>query len=76
MVSRDEHSGTLSGLTENEAKEFHSIFVSSFVAFTLIAAVAHILAWMWRPWIPGPNGYSAIESGVNTAQLLISNFIG
>ncbi|PKU23660.1 light-harvesting antenna LH1, beta subunit [Telmatospirillum siberiense] len=74
MVSRDERSGTLSGLTETEAKEFHSIFVFSFVVFTLVAAVAHLLVWLWRPWIPGPNGYSAIESGVNTAQLLISSY--
>ncbi len=42
--------GSLSGLTDNEAKEFHKIFVSSFVLFTAVAAVAHILAWMWRPW--------------------------
>ncbi|MTJ81668.1 MAG: light-harvesting protein [Telmatospirillum sp.] len=76
MVSRDEHSGTLSGLTEAEAKEFHSIFVSSFAVFTLIAAVAHLLVWMWRPWIPGPNGYSALESGVHTAQLLTTSLFG
>ena len=43
--------GSLSGMTDNEAKEFHSIFVSSFLGFTAIAVVAHILVWMWRPWI-------------------------
>jgi hypothetical protein len=42
--------GSLSGLSEPEAKEFHKIFVTSFVVFTLIAIVAHVLAWMWRPW--------------------------
>jgi light-harvesting complex 1 beta chain len=41
----------LSGLTDQEAKEFHGIFVSSFLAFTAIAVVAHILVWMWRPWL-------------------------
>ncbi len=50
--------GSLSGLTEQEAKEFHKIFVASFIAFTLVAIVAHILVWSWRPWIPGPNGYT------------------
>ncbi|QVL46701.1 MAG: light-harvesting protein [Thiocapsa sp.] len=42
---------TTSGLTENEAKEFHGIFVSSFVTFTSIVVAAHILVWLWRPWL-------------------------
>jgi len=41
---------SLSGLSEAEAKAFHRIFMTSFVIFTAIAIVAHILAWMWRPW--------------------------
>ena len=28
---------SLSGLTETEAQEFHSLFVTSFIAFTVIA---------------------------------------
>lgn len=48
---------SISGMTEPEAREFHSIFVTSFIAFTVIAIIAHILVWLWRPWIPGPNGY-------------------
>ncbi len=50
--------GSLSGLTEQEAKEFHGIFMTSFIIFTLIAIVAHFLAWQWRPWLPGPGGYA------------------
>jgi light-harvesting complex 1 beta chain len=42
--------GSLSGLTANEAKEFHSLFVKSFIGFTAIAIVAHFLVWQWRPW--------------------------
>ncbi|NCA88757.1 MAG: light-harvesting protein [Gammaproteobacteria bacterium] len=47
----EEKKTSLSGLTEQEAKEFHSIFVSSFLGFTAIAVVAHILVWAWRPWL-------------------------
>ena len=43
--------GSLSGLTESEAKEFHGIFVTSFIAFTVIAVIAHFLVWNWRPWL-------------------------
>jgi light-harvesting complex 1 beta chain len=42
---------SLTGLTEGEAKEFHAIFIKSFLGFTGVALIAHILAWMWRPWL-------------------------
>ncbi|WP_006787495.1 light-harvesting antenna LH1, beta subunit [Thiorhodospira sibirica] len=49
---------SLTGLTEDEALEFHGIFMMSTAAFLLVAIVAHFLAWSWRPWIPGTDGYS------------------
>lgn len=51
---------SLSGLSEVEAKEFHKIFVTSFLIFLAIAVVAHILAWMWRPW--GGPGMGMLET--------------
>ncbi len=47
----EERKGSLTGLTEQEAKEFHGIFITSFIAFTVIAIVAHVLVWNWRPWL-------------------------
>ncbi len=47
----DERKGSLSGLTDQEAKEFHGMFVTSFIAFTVIAIVAHVLVWNWRSWL-------------------------
>lgn len=43
--------GSISGLTDQEAREFHGIFVTSFIIFTVVAAVAHFLVWSWRPWL-------------------------
>ncbi len=43
--------GSLSGLTPEEAKEFHGIFMSSFIMFTIVAVIAHVLVWFWRPWL-------------------------
>jgi len=65
MADNDERS--LSGLTENEAKEFHRIFMVSFILFVVIAIIAHILAWQWRPWLPGPEGYASLLEGVKVA---------
>jgi light-harvesting complex 1 beta chain len=67
MAQADEK-GSLSGLSENEAKEFHKLFVTSFLIFTAIAIVAHVLAWMWRPWLPGVNGYGMLETARTIAQ--------
>ena len=47
----DERKGSLSGLTENEAREFHGVFMTSFSGFTVIPIIAHVLAWSWRPWL-------------------------
>ena len=63
----EEKKGSLSGLTENEAREFHGIFVSSFIIFLAIAIVAHLLAWQWRPWLPGAGGYTSMIDGVKAA---------
>lgn len=65
--------GSLTGLTESEAKEFHSIFMTSFALFVAVAVVAHILAWLWRPWLPGPGGYrAALDDATQLAGTLLS----
>ncbi|MFZ4069472.1 MAG: light-harvesting antenna LH1, beta subunit [Caulobacterales bacterium] len=46
----EERKGSLSGLTEAEAKEFHSVLMGSMTLFFLMNLVAHILVWIWRPW--------------------------
>ncbi len=74
MVDGDRRNGSLSGLTEGEAQEFHRIFMQSFLIFTAIAIVAHILAWMWRPWLPGPEGYSMLDGAKDTVSYLITKF--
>lgn len=40
-----------SGLSENEAKEVHGWFMSSFAVYILFAIAAHAFVWMWRPWL-------------------------
>jgi light-harvesting complex 1 beta chain len=68
----NEDRSSLSGLTDAEAKEFHSLFISSFIAFTVIAIIAHILVWMWRPWIPGPKGYALLDGAASAAHHVMS----
>ena len=60
-----------SGLTDQEAREFHSIFMSSFIGFTVVAIIAHILAWIWRPWLPGVHGYTT--SALDNVHSLVAH---
>ena len=62
---------SLSGLTESEAIEVHKYFIQGFIAFSAVALLAHILVWMWRPWIPGPEGYSSLNELNQTIQALL-----
>ncbi|MEO0410347.1 MAG: light-harvesting antenna LH1, beta subunit [Pseudomonadota bacterium] len=68
---------SLSGMTDGEAREFHKAFISGFVGFTIIAIIAHLLVWFWRPWIPGEgNTYSSLTDAVQTASATLMPFIG
>jgi light-harvesting complex 1 beta chain len=49
-MAEERRSGSLSGLTAAEAKEFHKAFMSSTLGFVAVTAVAHLLIWSWRPW--------------------------
>jgi light-harvesting complex 1 beta chain len=43
MQNLNERSPIKSGISEEEAREFHGYFIS-------VALIAHLLMWMWRPW--------------------------
>lgn len=60
-MANDSDRSSLSGLTDAEAQEFHGLFVKSFIAFTVIAIIAHFLVYSWRPWLPGPKGYALLD---------------
>lgn len=67
-------SSSLSGLTDDEAQEFHTFYIQGMIYFVIVAVVAHVLVWMWRPWIPGPSGYASLQETlepVKTALLAL-----
>ncbi|MFP4061593.1 MAG: light-harvesting antenna LH1, beta subunit [Halochromatium sp.] len=41
---------SLSGLTPEQAKEFHEQFKVTYTAFVGLAAAAHLLVLIWKPW--------------------------
>lgn len=71
----DTRIGPAAALTPEEAREFHKLFMTSFIIFTLIAIVAHILAWLWRPWLPGVEGYAMMGDTVELASAAVTAFL-
>jgi len=64
------------GLTDQEAKELHGNFMSVTMVYIGIAVIAHILMWMWRPWIPGTAGYhSSLQDGATYALAAFSSLM-
>jgi light-harvesting complex 1 beta chain len=45
----------------------------SFILFVVVAIIAHVLAWMWRPWLPGPEGYAT--SMIDGAQGAVGSLL-
>ena len=77
-TAADDRFGPDTYLTPEEAKEFHKLFLISFILFTLIAIVAHVLAWLWRPWLPGEQGYqqsAMIVDGIEMARVAATTFL-
>ncbi|MFK8051637.1 MAG: light-harvesting antenna LH1, beta subunit [Woeseiaceae bacterium] len=67
----------MSGLTEKGAKEYHSLFMTSTILYTVVAIIAHFLVWQWRSWFPGTGGYSAaLQDTVNTVTTVATTLLG
>jgi light-harvesting complex 1 beta chain len=66
---------SLSGLTDNEAREFHSLFMSSTIAYVAVAVVAHVLVWLWRPWFPSVKGYALLDGVKDSAVQIVSYLV-
>ncbi|MGF1503263.1 MAG: light-harvesting antenna LH1, beta subunit [Paracoccaceae bacterium] len=60
---------SLTGLTDDQAKELHEIYMRGLVLFSGVAVVAHFLVWLWRPWFPGPEGYVSVEGATQLAEV-------
>jgi len=67
-----EENDNFTGLSEDEAKEFHGLYLQGMAVFVGIAVVAHILVWAWRPWIPADEGYTLLEGGKQLASNLLT----
>ncbi|MFN7599230.1 MAG: light-harvesting antenna LH1, beta subunit [Cereibacter sp.] len=48
MADRSDLSFT--GLTDQQAQELHSVYMSGLWLFVIVAVVAHAAVFFWQPW--------------------------
>ena len=48
MSSKSDLSFT--GLTDEQAQELHSVYLSGMWLFTAVALIAHVATYIYRPW--------------------------
>lgn len=41
---------SFTGLTDEQAQELHAVYMQGLTVFVIIAVVAHVATWFWRPW--------------------------
>ena len=46
----DRYDLSFTGLTDQQAQELHSVYMSGLVLFTVVAVVAHLAVFIWQPW--------------------------
>jgi light-harvesting complex 1 beta chain len=46
----DNESLSFTGLTDDQAQELHSVYMSGLYLFVIIALIAHLAVFIWRPW--------------------------
>lgn len=62
---------SMSGLTPDEAREFHEYYMKGLVLFVVVAIVAHFLTWIYRPWF-----HSAASDLQQFASTTLTTLIG
>ncbi len=42
---------SFTGLTDEQAQELHSVYMSGLWLFSAVAVLAHLAVFIWRPWL-------------------------
>jgi light-harvesting complex 1 beta chain len=41
---------SFTGLSDDQAQELHSVYMSGLTLFSIVAIVAHLATFIWKPW--------------------------
>ena len=55
---------SFTGLTDEQAQELHSVYMSGLWLFVAVAVVAHLATYIWAPW--------ARKAGIKLGDTIVS----
>jgi light-harvesting complex 1 beta chain len=50
VIMADRTDLSFTGLTDEQAQELHSVYMSGLWLFSAVAVVAHLAVFIWKPW--------------------------
>jgi light-harvesting complex 1 beta chain len=65
----------LAAVAQNRSHGFYVIFVASFVVFLVVALLAQLVAWKWRPWFPGAEGETSLVDAVKASVYTFMSYL-
>jgi light-harvesting complex 1 beta chain len=66
---------TVAGSAQNPSHGYYVIFVASFIVFLMVALVAQLIAWKWRPWFPGAEGETSLIGAVKASVYTFMSYL-
>lgn len=65
--SRAGRIGAMSRVPDDDRRQLQRMIQLGFIALLVPALIARLTGWRWRPWPPGPEGYSSIVAEARAA---------
>jgi light-harvesting complex 1 beta chain len=63
------------GRAQSPSHGYYAIFVASFIVFLMVALVAQLIAWKWRPWFPGAEGETSLIGAVKASVYTFMSYL-
>jgi len=57
----------MSRVPDDDRRQLQRMIQLGFIALLVPALIARLTGWRWRPWPPGPEGYSSIVAEARAA---------
>ncbi len=66
-IHGEERGGSMLKCPDAERRQLQRMILVGFIALLVPAMIGRLTGWRWRPWPPGPTGYSSVIAEAKAA---------